>query len=81
MILPNHFIEIIRVNNLNPDKNLNISTGYAMNQVYEFIKKHSDDDGENHGFQLENKTNSFASCNFGEWRLRIYYFVSFYKTI
>jgi hypothetical protein len=43
-ILPNHKVDIIRVNNYNPDPSFTTSGGYAMNEVYQFYKNYSDSD-------------------------------------
>jgi hypothetical protein len=45
-ILPNHIIEIVRVNNKDPDPNVSRNGGYAMNQVYEFQKQYSNSDSK-----------------------------------
>ena len=44
--LPDHIVEIVRVNNLDPNPNVRLenSGGYAMNQVYELISNISDTD-------------------------------------
>jgi hypothetical protein len=44
-ILPNHTIEIVRVNNYNPDPKFLRSGGYSMSNVYEFGKNLSETDG------------------------------------
>ena len=45
-ILPDHFVEIVRVNNFdpNPDVTIDNSGGFALNQVYEFMSDFSDKD-------------------------------------
>jgi hypothetical protein len=45
-VLPNHLVEIVRVNNMdtNPKVNLENSGGYAINQVYELLSNVSDSD-------------------------------------
>jgi hypothetical protein len=45
-VLPDHIVEIARVNNLdpNPTVSLDNSGGYALNQVYEFLSNVSDSD-------------------------------------
>jgi hypothetical protein len=45
-VLPDHIVEIVRVNNLNPNPTVNLenSGGYALNQVYDFLSNISASD-------------------------------------